>query len=141
MSERLLIFRRSLGALQPTDDLSRAALASIQLGECVALQFRRPRNLEQHRLFWALIQKVWENQEHYATPEHVCTAFKFACGLTDKIRTKRGEIEIPRSISFAKMDQVAFGEFFKRAVDFLCAEVVPGMNNADLEREILEMVR
>lgn len=116
-------------------------MRSIKLGECVEVKIKRPRNLQHHRLFWALMQKVYENQEHYKSPEEVCTAFKFAVSLTDKIKTRRGEIEVPRSIAFAKMDQVAFREFFDKAVDFCVQEVIPGLGKADLEREVMEMVR
>lgn len=138
--ERPLIYRRELFGLSPTDDASEAALKSVKLGECVELKLKRPRNLQQHRLFWALMQKVYENQEHYTSPEQVCTAFKFACGLTESIKTARGIIQVPKSISFAKMDQIQFNEFFKLAVDFCVAEVIPGLKSEDLEREVLEMI-
>lgn len=138
--ERPLIFRRELFGLSATDDASEAALKSVRLGECVELKLKRPRNLQQHRLFWKLMQTVYENQEHYKSADEVCVAFKFACGLTDSIKTARGVIQVPKSIAFAKMDQVQFGEFFKKAVDFCVAEVIPGMNSEALEREILELV-
>lgn len=138
--ERPLVFRRELFGLAATDDASEAALKSVKLGECIELRIKRPRNLQQHRLFWALMQKVYENQEHYTSPEQVCTAFKFATGHVESIRTARGVIQVPRSISFAKMDQVEFGQFFKRAVDFCVSEVLPGLKSEDLEREVLEMV-
>lgn len=138
--ERPLIYRRELFGLSPTDDASDAALKSVRFGECVELKLRRPRNLQQHRLFWALMQKVYENQDHYKSPEEVCIAFKFATGCTDKIKTRRGIVEVPKSISFAKMDQIAFAEFFKRAIDFCIAEVLPGLKSEALEQEVLDMV-
>lgn len=133
------IFRKELGCLRPADEQAEHLLHGLKLGECIEVKTRKPRNLQQHRLFWKLMQTVCENQDHYKTPEEVCIAFKFGVGLTDKIKTKRGVVEIPKSISFAKMDQIAFGEFFKRAIDFCVAEVLPGIGSDELEREVLEM--
>lgn len=138
--ERPIVFRRELFGLSPTDDASESTMKALKLGECIEIKFKKPRNLQQHRLFWALMQKVYENQEHYTSPEQVCTAFKFAIGHVETIKTQRGTIQIPKSISFAKMDQLAFHDFFKRAVDFCVQEVIPGLKSEALEREVLEMV-
>lgn len=140
VTDRPIIFRRELFGLSATDDASEAALKAVKLGECVELKIKSPRNLQQHRLFWKLMETVCNNQEHYASPEEVCTAFKFAVGHYDTLRTKRGDVLVPKSIAFAKMDQAKFGEFFKRAVEFCCSEVIPNMNSETLEREIMELV-
>lgn len=138
--ERPLVFRKQLFGLEPTDEASEAAMSAIKLGECIELRIKRPRNLQMHRLFWKLMETVYQNQSHYKSAEEVCTAFKLAVGHTDVVRTRRGDVYVPRSISFAKMDQVAFHAFFKSAVDFCVSEVIPGMNSEELEREVLELV-
>lgn len=137
----MIVLRRELFGLIPTDEAGETFLRTIKIGECIAVDAKRPRNLQQHRLFWALMQKVYENQEHYKSADEVCTAFKFAVGHVDTLRTKRGDVQVPKSISFAKMDQVAFQDFFARALDFCVSEVIPGLDSAELEREVLEMVR
>lgn len=139
-NERPLIFKRELFGLSATDDASEAALKAVKLGECVEVRIKSPRNLQQHRLFWKLMETVCGNQEHYKTPEEVCTAFKFAVGHYDTLRTKRGDVLVPKSISFAKMTQPAFAEFFDRAVKFCVEEVIPGMDSEALQREIMELV-
>lgn len=138
--ERPIIFRRELFGLSATDDASEAALKSVKLGDTVEVKLKRPRNLQMHRLFWKLMQTVYENQDHYQSADEVCTAFKFAVGHVDSIKTKRGIIQVPKSIAFAKMDQIAFRAFFDAAIKFCVEEVIPGMNSADLEREVMELV-
>jgi hypothetical protein len=135
------VFRKELGCLRPADEEAEKVLRGIKMGECVTVSVKRPRNLQQLRLFWALMTNVWENQEHYKTPDEVCDAFKFAVGHYDVLRTKRGDEKVLRSIAFPAMDQTAFDAFFKRAVDFCVAEVIPGIGREELEREVLEMVR
>jgi hypothetical protein len=134
------VFRKELGCLKPADEEAEKVLRGIKMGECVTVSVKRPRNLQMHRLFWKLMSVVYENQDHYRSTDEVCTAFKFACGHVDTLRTKRGDVLVPRSISFAKMDQVDFAEFFRRAVEFCVTEVIPGMNSETLEREVMELV-
>lgn len=140
MTDRPIIFRRDLRGLVPTDDASEAALKSVKLGACVEVKIKSPRNLQMHRLFWKLMQTVYENQDHYRSAEAVCDAFKFGCGLYDTFRTKTGEYHKPRSISFAKMDQAGFRGFFNKALHFCVTEVIPGLDSAELEREVMELI-
>jgi len=141
VTDRPLIFRRDLRGFVATDDASEAALKSVKMGECVEIKLKKSRSLPMHRLFWKLMQTVYENQDHYRSPDDVCTAFKFAVGHVDSLKTARGVIQVPRSISFAKMDQVAFREFFDKALHFCVTEVIPGLDSAELEREVQELIR
>ncbi len=134
------IFRKTLGGFVPINTIAEETHAKVKLGDEVTLTLRRPRNLAHHKKFWAIAQKVFENQEHYLTVEDVVTAFKFAISHTRKIRTKHGIIEIPESIAFDKMDQTEFEAFYERFVKFLISEVIPGLDRAELEGELLEMV-
>ena len=140
MTDRPIIFRRDLRGLVPTDDASEAALKSVKLGACVEVKIKSPRNLQMHRLFWKMMQIVYENQDHYQSADEVCSAFKFAVGHVDSIKTARGVIQVPRSISFAKMDQAAFRELFDKALHFCVTEVIPGLDSAEFEREVMELI-
>lgn len=137
-----LILRRDLGCLRPTDEAGEEALRKVKVGALVKVEFTaKPRNIQHHRKLFALLNLIYQNQEHYKTVEHILAAMKFALGYTEIIRTKRGEIEVPLSISFAAMSQDEFDIFYNRAVDFVLAEVVPGLKRADLERELMEFAR
>lgn len=137
-----ILLRRDFGPiLRPCDEAGESALKRITQGNIVAVNVKQPRNVHHHRKFFALMQTIFSNQSHYKTLEHLLSAFKFACGHTEKIRTARGEIEIPRSISFAKMDQAEFEAFYDRAVEFVTTEVIPGLDSADLAREVEELCR
>ena len=135
----IAMLRKDRGGLWASDDASAAILAGIKAGEVIACEIRRPRNLQMHRLFWALMQKIYENQTHYESPEEVAAAFKVAAGHCDFVQTPRGLVGVPKSISFAKMDQAEFRAFFDKALDYLTTVVIPGLNRDDLEREVMEM--
>lgn len=136
--ERPIILRRELFGLVATDDRSEAWLSSVKIGECIEVKGKRSRNLQHTRKFFSMLQLIFNNQERYATLDHLLIAFKFAIHHTEIIRTKRGDIEVPKSISFASMPQDQFDQFYQRAVDFVLSEVVPGMARDDLERELME---
>ncbi len=136
------IFQKHLGALRPAEPAAEALLARISHDEMVRVEIKKPRNLAHHRKFWALMNLVAQNQDHYRDANEVCDAFKFAIGHYDEQRfVIAGETYVhkrPRSISFAKMDQIGFADFYDRAIQFLITEVIPGLNREDLERELLE---
>lgn len=136
-----VILRKELGCFRPVCDEGEGILRRMALGQTVMVKFTFPRNTGHHRKFFALMQTIFNNQSHHKTLDHLLTAFKFACGHTEKIRTSRGEIEIPKSISFAKMDQAEFEAFYKQAVEFVTTEVIPGLDGTDLEREVQELIR
>ncbi|KKM19360.1 hypothetical protein LCGC14_1656420 [marine sediment metagenome] len=136
-----LAFRKRLGTLIPTDEESEAALARIPVGSIVMVKIRRPRNVLHHRKLFALLNLVVNNQEHYETTEHLLAAIKVATGHCHTYPMKNGNVTyIPKSISFASMDQTAFDKFWDGAVKFICSKVIPGVDRADLENEILSMV-
>ncbi len=134
------LFVKHFGALRPANPDAETLMAKLAPDKLVMVDVVRSRNLYHHRLFFALMQLVYENQTAYATVDDIVTAFKFAVGHTHKFNTKRGMIEIPVSISFAKMDQTEFESFYERAMDFLIAEVLPGIDSADLEREVQDII-
>ena len=136
----IVMLRKHAGALKAADEASAEALAGIKMGEVVSCQIKRPRNLAHHRLFWALMQKVAENQSHYADAEQVCAAFKIATGHCDYVQTSHGMVGIPKSISFSKMSQEEFRAFFNKALDYLTTHVIPGLDSKTLEREVNDMI-
>lgn len=134
------IFRKEFGKLVPDDPKAKAAIAKVGHGEHVQADIKRPRNLAHHRLFFALLNLVFENQEYFRSVDDLLDALKIAIGHTKTVVLKSGEHKVPLSISFASMDQAAFNEFFDRAADFLCTEVVPNMDKGALLDEVHLMV-
>ena len=136
-----LAFRKRLGTLVPWDEQSEAVLAKIPVNEIVMINIKRPRNILHHRKLFALLNLVVSNQEHYQSVEHLLAAIKVEAGHCDTYPMKDGNVAyIPKSINFASMDQTAFDPFWDKAVDFIVTKVIPDMNRADLENEILEIV-
>jgi hypothetical protein len=131
------------GALHAVDAHGEAALAKIAKGDVVNVDVRRPRNIQHHRMFWALMSIVHDNIDHerYPTVEDLVAAVKIAAGLRTRIELPSGEIGfIPGSIAFHKMNQIEFAAFYERVCDLIAAHFLPGVDKEDLRKEVETMI-
>jgi hypothetical protein len=133
-----MVFRKVLGHLVPVDEEAQKFLAQTKFGQDVMVEARRARNPRHHRKLFALLKLVVENQEHYKTVEHLLDALKVATGNCKEYPTYDGTLRIivPLSISFESMDQVAFSEWYDRAVNIICAKIIHGTDSETLKAEV-----
>ena len=132
------LFTRTAFGLIPESDAARELLASIPLGLTVAVECSRPRNTQFLRLYWALVSTIAEAIG--AKAENVHDVVKLRSGHFTVIQTKSGRIQVPKSISFAKMTEAQFKTFFNDACLFICQELLPQLKPSDLRRQIEQMV-
>lgn len=100
-------------------------------GEIVSTDIKKARNLRFHRLFFALLQAVVANQERHSNVEDLLVELKLKVGHYQEHVTAKGEmVYVPKSISFDRMDELEFREFFRKAVVAL-AEMFPGIGDID----------
>ncbi len=120
-----------------------AVLSKIAVGAVVKVRVVQPRNIQHHRLFFALIDIVYQNLPETSdipSPDALLGAMKLAVGHYDVCQSSGGhEFRIPKSISFAAMDQTAFDQFFQRCCDVIAQHFLPGVTEATLRAEIMEM--
>jgi hypothetical protein len=106
---------RIAGALRPVDQESLDEFSKLPVGKPLHVEVKQPRNAAHHRLFWALCARIAESKG--VTAENIADVLKIATGHFTLVRTKSyGEIHVPKSISFAKMDQTEFRAFFERCI-------------------------
>lgn len=138
-----VMLRKNLtGGFVPDTDFDAEALSVIGSGEVVKAKITRPRNLQFHRHFFVLMRIVFENQDMYPNEEHMLTAIKIGIGHCDIIVTAEGRVGyIPKSISFAQMDDTAFRAFRNKVIDHVLARIIPGLDRDELNREVLEALK
>lgn len=144
MSDRPALFIRTLNGLSPHDEGGSEALRGITLGAVVRVQVSRPRNLRHHMKYWTLCSKIANAVPGDLTAENVSDVLKLKTGHFRIVETTDGDgvIEqnrIPRSISFAKMDQAQFSDFYERCILVICEQWLPGMKPSQLRDEIEQM--
>ncbi len=116
-----LFLRRVGNALFADGDESISELLSLPFGKTLKAEIKQSRNVQFHRLYFALCKRIADGVGRDA--EEISTVFKFATGHVDQIHSKTyGYIKIPKSISFAKLDETAFREFFNHCVQVALTE-------------------
>lgn len=136
------LIKDGAGNLIPTDNNSRDYVRDkIPVGQPIRASLKKARNYKHHRKFFALLRLVLENTEKFESQEELLDWLKLKTHWvrTREITTKDGDtmtVYIPRSISFDDMDQDQFEAFYDRAVNKILEEVLTGMSERELDREM-----
>lgn len=107
---------------------SATVFGKLPFGKVFHVSVKQPRNGKHHRLYWVLCSRIADAVG--ADAEDISDLLKVRTGHVRVIKTKRGTEEFPKSISFAKMDQTAFKEFFDKCIHVIYAEF--GIARADV---------
>jgi len=90
----------------------------IPLNEPIEFEFTKKRNYNFHKKFFALLNLVYENQEQYNNIEHLRKDLIVSAGFYDLRYNIEGvELQEPKSISFANMDQNEFQDLYSKIID------------------------
>jgi hypothetical protein len=136
--------------LEPIDDAGLETVRSLPASAVVKAKLTRPRALPHLRWYWALCTLVAENSEG-RTAEDVSTLLKLATGHRDEYPIKPAPCPhcgkdvdrvayVPKSISFAKMDETTFKKFTDDCVRVVVQRIMPGMDSDILRAEIEAML-
>ena len=120
-------------------------LKKYTLGERYKVKITKPRNIKFHRKFFAFIKLCYyhkpESMESISSQERMREYISFGVGFYDTWITPGGkEIYKPRSISFASMDDVAFQDFYDRAVNFACKHILKGLTEEEISKELINFI-
>jgi len=131
-------FIRTATGLAAADDAARELLHGIAIGKAVSVSISRPRNGKMNRLYWALMSAIASSTG--TTRDNISDYVKLRTGHYVTLKTSKGLFMLPRSISFAKLDQAAFDTFFAECCRVVIEEFLPHMQPSDLVAEIHQMV-
>ena len=134
---RSRIFVKRKGALVPGDADAWAAFAKMKEEAAYLVNLNRPRNISHHRKLFALLGLVQDHSDKWPTVETLLDDLKISTGLFEtRINAVTGiPYVVAKSISFASMAQEEFEQWFDRAVDLICKQVLD-MSRDDLLAEI-----
>lgn len=133
-----IFMQRSVSGLIAVDQQGIDVLKKIPVGEEVRCEITKPRNLQHHKKFWALLDIVCEATGRWPTSEAVLLELKDALGYVQQRTLSNGKkLDVPRSISFTSMDQIAFEDFYERSLKTLC-EMAGGIPEDGLRQAVLE---
>lgn len=129
---------RSGNWLIPASVDDRDAIKHLKPGEVYRFEFKKMRNAAHHRKFFALVGFVAQHSSVYDTTDKALIAIKLAVGHCDFVaHPQTGElVAMPKSISFASMDQIEFDKFYEKAVNGVMQYLLPHINRIDIDDAI-----
>jgi hypothetical protein len=130
------LYIKTLSGFRPVNEAAEKFAHKISMGTTVELKGSRPRNLQHHKKFFKMLDIVFENQTHYKSVEELLGICKLAIGHCDVVQTPRGPQRLPKSISFASMNQSQFEDFYDRSVQWVTTDVIAGLARKDLDAEV-----
>ncbi|MDQ6968712.1 MAG: DUF1367 family protein [Mariprofundaceae bacterium] len=118
-----------VAATQQDHDLLRV----WRVGTDLRAKIVKPRNGQFHRLAFALLNLVLENQERYSTIEDLLVEFKLKSGhYSEHVTTKGVMIYVPKSIAFDKMDQSEFEILYSKWIDIALQNFMDGFTEQEI---------
>lgn len=136
-----IYMERTVSGLKGADERALQALRRIKIGETVLCKVTNPRNLAHHKKFMKLLSVFWEAAGDWSSSYAVLIELKVRLGHVSKVLIREtGEIvSVPRSISFASMDQTEFEQFYEKAINELCI-MAGGIEPDELRQEVLNQL-
>ena len=130
------------GSLMPMypDDVK-----ALGVGEVVNLKISIARNYHNLKRFFALINACWELEainEHFGSPEELRAWITVQAGHCDTYHFPDDVIaKVPKSISYRKMGEVGFTQFYNRAVNVVLQKFLPTYKPDDFNDYIDRFIR
>lgn len=133
--------RRQGNRLVAVDPISEDELKLLPDDRDVLVTAKTPRNIKQHRLAWALAEKVSEACDFLHDREDAMDWLKIKARHVKIIQepfTQQVAI-VPKSIAFASLSQQAFKRVLDRMIYVTCSEIIPGLDEGTLRGELEAM--
>lgn len=131
------------GMLIGSSSADQETLDKLPANVDLRIDAKAPRDGGYHRFYWALLGKIQQNLPESVNLdlEALHSVVKMGAGCTYPVRLPDGTFyELPRSISFSKMDETEFREFMDRAIAFIVTSLIPGMDREVLELEVYDFL-
>lgn len=130
-------FAKTTDSLVPVDDVSLEQLQQYGDGEVIRVKLYKDRNPRHHRLFFALIAAIFENQEKYLSKDALRWAITIQAGWVDEIQLAGDRVTLkPKSIAWGKMDQHEFKDYYAAALKAV-PELLPQFEGVDIESMLI----
>lgn len=142
MSEQppIIMYRRG-GMLMPHGPMDDELLRSFPADAPLRVRLTQPRNPRAMRFYWALLTIVKENMpEPSPSVEVLHEAIKVLLGYTITVKTPRGDVVLPGSVSFDKMAEPEFRAYLESFKHLVLTRIIPGLDNEQFERAARDML-
>lgn len=114
---KIVLVKTLSGSIIPAYDQDKEKLKRFKAGDPFMADVTKPRNLRFHKKAFALFNMVFENQEVYTNIDDLRYDLTIEAGYFNEGLNIYGEvIKRAKSISFASMDDIEFGEYYEAII-------------------------
>jgi len=118
-----IIMRTVPGGMMAANDVEADKLNQF-MGQELMVRITRPRNLAFHRKYFALLGVSLQMIDDEYTPEQFRALCVAGAGYGEFLDSDRGMVFVPKSISFAAMDDTEFERLYQDTLTFICRKWV-----------------
>lgn len=138
MADLYLAVRSDRTLLEPVDDESLAAIRGMKPGDLIKMPYKKARNPQNHRRWFAFVNTSFDMQDQYEDKEIWRKVLQMLAGHFDTVIDQKGATHYwPRSISFKELDdEQVFKDLFARAVRAFLSRYGGGMSEEDFMRAL-----
>jgi len=147
MATEILLSKTAGGTLAPADQQAVDYVSKLKLGQPVKATIVRPRNIQFHKKYFALLQvafDAWEPPAKQYKGEVVQKNFKqfrrdivILSGHYETAYTLKGEVRLtPKSISFANMDEDEFEALYSATINVVLSRILTNYTREDLDNVV-----
>lgn len=133
---KIQVVKNLNGTLKPAYDSDYESFKKIPLNEIIEIEYKKQRNIKFHRKLFSLLNLAYSNQNMFDNLEDMRYCLMLECNLSEiKVNRLTGEIfKVPKSLQFAKMDEVEFNEVYNTLKQYICEWL--GVTNEQINEEI-----
>jgi len=140
-------------SLTPDDEQSQDYLSKIGIGSVIVSEFKKPRNYQFHKKYFALLNYAfdhWTPNEFDeprwkgVVPQKSFERFRkdliILAGYYEAVYRVDGSVRIePKSIRFASMDEIEFNKLYGNTVQVVLDKILTNYTKGDLLRVMEQM--
>lgn len=136
---------KTANGLKPSFDDDYESYSKLKVGDTFKVKVTKQRNLQFHKKYFALINCAWSFQNHATTTHFKESIHNFRktieisaghCETVYSISLKQW-IDIPKSISFDKMDETEFSILYENVKNVLFSVFLTKINQQDFENALI----
>jgi len=107
----------TLSGLQPMYDSDLEEKKKLKLNQEYRAVITAPRNIDFHKKFFALINLGHQNTKLQLPYDTYRSIMTMRAGFVNIFETPKGILYLPKSISFASMNEIEFQDVYSRVLD------------------------
>jgi len=133
-----LYARNTLSGLVPLWPSDYDQKRKLKIGEDYEVTIKRPRNIQFHRKFFALINVGHQNTKLEMPVDEYRKYVTIKAGYYNSYVTPKGAFITAQSINFGSMDEDTFSELYDRVIDVIIKDI--GATQQQIEEEIINFM-